>query len=580
MKFSKKSAAGAVLALALGGGMVLAATPASAAAPTWDPDPNANGSISFFNTAGKQVTSGSNLSHLFDFALASSAEDPGGFHKANVQFAYPDHNQPDPSLWFVNGGSPATTYPNASAPAPLNTATNPLVTVGPLEMNLTAAKGGAVLDTTAGYANIVTIRETQSSGTNYWASDIQYNTANNTWRQVFPVAANTTSTTVSAAPSPGTTGSPVTLTATVQTGDLLPGVGTVQFKDGATNLGSPVTVNGSGVATLTTSALTQGAHTINADFTPADSSANGQAASSGTTSETVNAPAPADNTTTAVTGSSTGTVGAGQPVTATVSDTTTPATKPTGVVQFTVDGTNVGSPVALVNGVATLQYVPADTAPHTIKGAYTPSNPALFNASSDAVGLTVTATAPAFAPDPQNFTVTVPAGTLVISTPYTASHPFNLGTLQLNGTGTQYATVPVPFGTSATAGTDPGNLDANSSASLSNGVTITDTRAASHGWTASAQVTSTGGFSDGGGHNIDGNGLSFSGVTAKYIAGNHLVAGDVTTNDITAFQTTAKSFATTAKGPGTVNVFGDMSLVAPTSTIAGVYTGTVTFTIV
>jgi hypothetical protein len=574
----KKMAVGAVLALAMGGGMVLAASPASAAAPGWEPDPNSNGTLSFYNAAGKQVTSGSNLNHLFDYALASSTEDPAGFHKANIAFAYPDHTQADPINWFVNGSSAATNYPNAAAPAPLNaTGSTPLVTVAPTEMNLIAAKGGATLDTTAGFVNIVQIRVTQSSGTGYWAGDISFNTTNGTWRQVYAVAANTTSTVVSAAPSPGTTGQNVTLTATVQTGDLQPGAGTVQFRDGATAIGAPQTVNGSGVATFVTNALSQSTHTINADFTPADTSAaTGQVASTGSTSETINAPAPADSTTTAVTGSTTGTVGSGQQITATVSDTTTPATKPAGTVQFTIDGVNAGSPVTLVNGVGTFQYTPTNTSAHTIKASYTPANPALFNASADAVGITVTATAPANAPDPQNLTVSVTAGTLVISTPYTAAHPLSLGTLQLNGAGTQYATTPVAFGTSATAGADPGNLDANPAASVTNGVTITDTRAGSPGWTASAQTTD---FTSGG-NSIDGNGLSFTGVTPKYITGNHLQAPNVTTNDITAFKTLAKSFATTTVGPGTVNVYGNMSLVAPTSTVAGTYTATVTFTIV
>jgi len=42
--------------------------------------------------------------------------------------------------------------------------------------------------------------------------------------------------------------------------------GTVQFKDGANNLGSAQTLNGSGQATLATTALTQGSHTITAVY--------------------------------------------------------------------------------------------------------------------------------------------------------------------------------------------------------------------------------------------------------------------------------------------------------------------------
>ena len=41
--------------------------------------------------------------------------------------------------------------------------------------------------------------------------------------------------------------------------------GSVQFKDGAANLGSPVALSG-GVATLSTSALTQGTHSITAIY--------------------------------------------------------------------------------------------------------------------------------------------------------------------------------------------------------------------------------------------------------------------------------------------------------------------------
>jgi hypothetical protein len=42
--------------------------------------------------------------------------------------------------------------------------------------------------------------------------------------------------------------------------------GTVQFKDGGSNLGVPVSLNGSGVAAFSTSLLSSGAHTITADY--------------------------------------------------------------------------------------------------------------------------------------------------------------------------------------------------------------------------------------------------------------------------------------------------------------------------
>lgn len=582
---AKKSLVAAVAAAAMGGGLLLAASPASAAAPTWEPDSNSTGSIAFFDASGKQVTSGSDLTKLFSYAEASTAGDPSGFHKASLEFAYPDHNKPNTADWFVNGQTASSNYPNTTAPAPVNGFTNPVATVGANEMNLTAAIGGATLDTTAGYANIVQVRLAQ--GSFYWAADISYNTTTHTWRQVYPVLADTTTTTLTSSVNPinnsGTNNTSTTLTATVQTGDLLAGAGTVQFDDGGTNLGTPVALSAGGVATKTFSSSSVGAHTIHATFIPADSSTSGQAPSNATLAQNVQTPPPADTTQTAVGGSSTGQVGSGQPITATVTDTTAghSTTVPSGTVQFALDGTSVGGPVALSSGVATFQYTPADTSAHKITASYTPSDASVFAASSDPNGITVTATAPAYTPDPQNVTVNVPAGTLIISTPYTVKNPFNLGTLVLNSTGTQYSATK-PFGSvsAATAGTtDPGTIDNPLGPAFTNGVTITDTRANSQGWKASIQA---GDFADGGGHTIDGNNLTFDTLTPHYLAGNNLQSGDVTVaaGGVTAFKTAAKQFASTAKGPGTVGIGGNLTLVAPTSTVSGQYTATVTFTVV
>ena len=141
-----------------------------------------------------------------------------------------------------------------------------------------------MLDSSAGYANIVQLRLYDSGAglgngkqtTPYWQADISYDTTANTWTQVYPTpsapAVNTT-TALAAAPSPGTVGAPVTLTATVGAADSSTPVGSVQFKDGATNLGSPQAVNGAGKATFTTSSLGLGGHALSADFTATDPTA-------------------------------------------------------------------------------------------------------------------------------------------------------------------------------------------------------------------------------------------------------------------------------------------------------------------
>src|SRR5439155_3438552 len=74
----------------------------------------------------------------------------------------------------------------------------------------------------------------------------------------------TTTTALSSSPNPSTLGQSVTFTATV-TGSGGTPTGTVTFKDGATTLGTG-TLNGSGVATFTTSALIAGSHSITAVY--------------------------------------------------------------------------------------------------------------------------------------------------------------------------------------------------------------------------------------------------------------------------------------------------------------------------
>jgi len=76
-----------------------------------------------------------------------------------------------------------------------------------------------------------------------------------------------TTTTLTASTNPATLGQPVTLTATVRrTSDgAIITLTDVTFHDGATSLGT-VTLNGSGQASLVTSTLSEGLHTITADY--------------------------------------------------------------------------------------------------------------------------------------------------------------------------------------------------------------------------------------------------------------------------------------------------------------------------
>jgi hypothetical protein len=79
----------------------------------------------------------------------------------------------------------------------------------------------------------------------------------------------------------------VTVTATVTASSGTP-TGPVTFKDGATTLGTG-TLNGSGVASFTTSALTAGVHSITAVY---GGDANNATSTSAVLSQTVTRPTP------------------------------------------------------------------------------------------------------------------------------------------------------------------------------------------------------------------------------------------------------------------------------------------------
>ncbi|MFJ8602337.1 Ig-like domain repeat protein [Streptomyces shenzhenensis] len=92
-------------------------------------------------------------------------------------------------------------------------------------------------------------------------------TSDTTYQSTEPVTVTPTTTQLTASPgSPVVQGTAVKLTAAVTPATA---TGTVRFLDGTTQLGNPVTVSG-GTATLTTSSLAVGAHTLKARFTPAD----------------------------------------------------------------------------------------------------------------------------------------------------------------------------------------------------------------------------------------------------------------------------------------------------------------------
>ncbi|MFF2850655.1 Ig-like domain repeat protein [Streptomyces sp. NPDC058001] len=373
-------------------------------------------------------------------------------------------------------------------------------------------------------------------------------TSNTAYQANDPAVKVDTTTALAVSPSGSTDqGDAVTLTATVSPAGA---TGTVQFRDGATALGSPVAVT-SGTAALTTSNLTVGSHSLTAEFTPSGSGYN--ASASAAVTHQVKAVA-AKPTTTALVVSPADTAAQYTPVSLTA--TVTPAGA-NGSVKFTdtVGGTTTTlGTVKVTDGQAALTTSALAPGDHSFTASFVPGDGTY--AASDSGNIPFKVGAFAGVSTSQDITTTVEAGALVIS----VQDP--------------HVVLPSP------------QLEANgemlTTAGAINPVTLTDTRAGNPGWTVSGQVTD---FSDGATHAINGQNLGWTpkvldNVSAQQVnAGAKvgpaaaLAPGDTGTAGLKSSRTLAGG-----TGLGTAHLGADLSLTVPTSTVAGTYTATLTLT--
>ena len=434
----------AALAIA-GGSLVGLAGTAFAAAPGWEPDAtNEAGSLTLYDASGNVLTGGSNLSHIADYAAASGAKQDPAVNRGTLYFAAPDHTKPDLTTWTTNGAQATSLFPNAAAPAPLTGPgfTNPLVTIAATGANFTAWVGGVTTDSTVGYANIYQLRLVESgpggvAPPKFWAADIQVNTTAGTWTLVYPSIASSSTALAVTPTSPQVVGfGNATLTATITPASA---TGTVKFFDGVTQVGATQNVV-SGSASVVATAPALGTHPYTAVFTSSSGTLGGS------TSPVSNfvVQAPAIGTTTALAANpSTQTQFAPVVLTANISaaDSTTPA----GSVAFFNGATNLGAGVA--DGTPgeyklTTSALPVGT--DTVTAAFSPTSSAYNGSTSPGVPVIITASACPGTPDPSGATcsdpqavkVSVGAGSLTITTPYTAASPYVLPDLQLNAAGT------------------------------------------------------------------------------------------------------------------------------------------------
>lgn len=583
----KRAIVGAATLAIAAGGLSVFAGPASAANSPWEPDPNKLGSVVFYDAAGNVLTGGSNLTRLADYYAASTAKTPGSI-KATLYFAAPDPAIADPLGWPQTQRSASQAFPNATYVAPLTGPgfANPVVKAGSSDGNLSTFVATTTPQTAAGYVNVVQVRlYDTNSNTNYWETNVTYNTAAGTWAVNDPSVA-ATATSISANPaSPQVVGGNITLNSTVTSASN----GTVQFFNGATAIGSPQAVTtASGAASTVVTSPAVGSYAFKAVFTPTGGTLV-QGSSSSVLNYSVTNAVP--STSTALT-SNVSTAPAFSPVVFTA-NVKTPATSgsPTsaGKVEF-LDGTSVIGTALTDDGTVgefKLTYSSFSTAgsPHQITARFVPTDPAALGGStSNVVSVATTAATCPGSPttnpltlepgcqDTQYIQVTVNAGTLTITTPYTATNPFVLPAMVLNAAGTQL-TSSAQF----PALNDPS-------------ITVNSSISGDPNWTVSVSGSDLTGLASAS-NKINGQNL---GLTGGALVGTRTNGGSVIFTDNPALSPAVQpgaagqlgikggphTFAvSTGGGNGTTNMKGVLTLNAPTNTVADTYTGTILFSV-
>jgi len=574
--FTKPLSSILTVAMIAAGLMVFTGGSALAVTPPWETDPYALGSVIFYNASGSVITSGNNLSHIADFASASTGPSSGF---AAFYFGVPDHTKllagvPDPIQWATDPQG-ASSYPNGAAPAPINTLTHPVVSFAAGDACLICTTGSFTLDTTAGWANMFEARvyDTTDSG-HYWRTDISYDTAAGTWSVVFPTVTGTT-TSITTTPANGgsaLTGSNVTMTATVSPGEN----GSIQFKDdfpAVHNVGSPqaVTTGSPTTSLVTDTTPPNGVHHYTAVFTPTDPSTVGGSTSAASV-VTIHPPQTATSTAIGAAPTS-GPLGTPITLTANVASGGSPYTA-AGTMEFFDGGSSLGTKTTNDGTPGEYQLVVSTLgvgAHLHIHATFTPTDTSFAASTSPDVEVDITPAASCTLPgsvctDPQNVQVSVGAGSLTISTPYTAANPFVLPAMQLDTTGT-FLQSSALF---------PATADPQ--------IVVTSTLAGNPTWTVSVSgtdLTSGGGTINGMGLGLTGGGLHAT-PAFPYVVNftNNPAHNPNLADGFVGIKGGPFTFAQSVGGGiGTASMQGTLTLLAPTSTAAGTYTGTVTFSV-
>ena len=386
----------ALVAVSMLGGLVSATTSGATGSSFPWTDPNAAGSLIFYNASGQVITGGS-FSGTND-TLAAYVEgtyDPANTDNKATLFAFTPVQNIAPGAWNGESLGSSTRYPvtGASVPSNISSLTLPVET-GSSTSDTSLGQYISTFpnsdsSTTDGYADLYVIRLV-TSGPAPAGADATYDDAvievnsngagQGTWNVVTsdPWTSGSTTNVTLGLSNPGSVsvGTSETLTATVSPA----ATGTVQFFSGTTSQGSAPVV--SGVATLTTSAIPVGNDTLTASFTPTGSST--PSVGSTAVSLVVNAaPTKQSTKTTLKVGSKKIVKGAPDKLTAIVS----PAAA--GKVAF-YQGSKKVATVGVVRGSASVTIKTLAVGTDVIKAVFTSSNAARYsNSTSGSVKVVV-----------------------------------------------------------------------------------------------------------------------------------------------------------------------------------------------
>ena len=320
-----------------------------------------------------------------------------------------------PAGWAATTAATSTVVtssanPSTSGAAVTFTATVTSTTAGTITGTVTFFDGANSIGSgTVGAGGVATFM-TSSLSTGPHSITAQYGGDTNYAASTSPVltqtvnaaASATTATALTSSLNPSTTGASVTFTATVTSGTAGTITGTVTFFDGANSIGMGTLT--AGVATLATSSLAAGAHSITAQY---GGDAIYAASTSAALTQTVNAAAPATTSTALSASPNPATVGASVTFSATV--TSTKAGSITGTVTF-FDGANMlGTGAVGAGGLATFMTSSLAAGAHSITAQY--GGDANYAAStSGAVTETINSGNPDFTVSANPTALTIAAG--------------------------------------------------------------------------------------------------------------------------------------------------------------------------